>query len=343
MNDVYALTEPLPVSISAIESELEAIWRGCAAHESAAVMRAAAFTLIYVVRDQGDSADVTQMLLELTQSHPSRVILLRLGNDSAEPVQEAWVTSYCHRPALGAPPVCSDYITVHSRGGRAAIVASAILPLILPGLPTLLIWDASLPAEHPLLRDLGRHVERVVVLVIPPCGPASSLSAFFALREELGDHPIVTDLAESLLRPWQQTVVALFDAEPAAAGGIREIRLLYEDSKVPVEMLLLAAWMSVVLKWQPERMVLLGSHPAIVFSGNHTIIFASGAEALEREAIEFRLIRNDAESVLRCEEPMGENRLTALLLLELDIWGRDPIREETLRRAQIWLKELLFS
>jgi hypothetical protein len=108
-------------------------------------------------------------------------------------------------------------------------------------------------------------------------------------------------------------------------------------------MLLLAAWLSVVLQWKSQRITLRGHSPVIVFAGERTISFLGQSDPHASESVEFHLVTPEGERTLRCEEPMGENRLTELLHLQLQMWGRDPLREEYLRRARLWLKELLFS
>ena len=75
---VYRLVEPAEVDVPAIESELEEIWRKCASEEGDnAVMRTAAFTVIYGVRETHDGGIVRDMLVDLTLRHPARIILVR--------------------------------------------------------------------------------------------------------------------------------------------------------------------------------------------------------------------------------------------------------------------------
>jgi glucose-6-phosphate dehydrogenase assembly protein OpcA len=344
-DSAYPLVEPRDVDVSAIERELEEIWRCCAEAEGGqAVMRAAAFTLIYAVRGAADGGMINDMLVELTLRHPSRAILLHLNDEAGEKAFRAWVTAYCHRPAPGAAPVCSDFVTLEACKQEPSAVVSTLLSLFRSGMPTVLAWDSSLPSDHPVLLKLGSELERVIVSAISPCAPASKLATLFALTDALGGKPIVTDLAESFVRPWQMAVAGLFDADPSAAQRISHIQLSYSGSKIPAEMLLLAAWMSVILGWKTQRITLHGHSPAIVFAGDHIISFATQSGPEAKEAVDFYMkSANGEETTLRCEEPSGENRLTELLHLQLQIWGRDPLRDESLHRARLWLKELLFS
>jgi glucose-6-phosphate dehydrogenase assembly protein OpcA len=341
---VYPLIEPSEVDVSEIESELEEMWRSAAAAEKGenAVMRTAAFTLVYAVRDTYDGGIVKDMLVDLTLRHPARTILVRFSDLAANSMR-AWVTVFCHRPAPSLAPVCADFITLETSGNDPSSVVSTLLSLFLSGMPTVLVWDSSLPSDHPVLLKIGPEIERVITSVIPPCSSASKLSILFQLTVALGNEPVVTDLLECFVRAWQLAVARIFDADPAAAQTLREIRLGYNGDKIPAEMLLLAGWISAVLKWKVSRILLRGHVPAILFDGDRSISFISQRGDSAVAFAEFVSTSAQGDKTLRCEEPVCDNRLIELLHVQLQIWGRDPLRDESLRRARLWLKELLFS
>jgi glucose-6-phosphate dehydrogenase assembly protein OpcA len=342
-NRIFPLAEPAEVDIRRIEQELDELWRRAAEHEQGAVMRAAAFTLIYAMRDLPDGGAASQMLVSLTESHPCRMLLLRLNDTADQPAQQAWVTSFCHRPSADAPPVCNDFITMDYHATDPALVASAVMSVLLPGLPSVLIWDSSLSVQDPLLELIGRRMKRVIVSAIPPCGPASALAEFFRIEARLGERPVVTDLAESLLRPWQVEIARLFDEPAGAARAINEIRFLYDEAKIPADLLLLGAWMSSALSWERPRIVLQGTHPTILFEGGRSLVFCRDALRQGGPAVIFRGRPDDAAAGITSEEPPGDNRLQSLILQELTIWERSPLREVQMRRARAWLNELLFA
>ena len=338
------LVAPMEVEVSAIERELEEIWRSFAEAEGGqAVMRSAAFTLIYATRASSDGGMINEMLVELTLRHPSRAILLHLNDETAPRAFRAWVTAYCHRPSPTTAAVYSDFITLEASGQDTSAVVSTLLALFRSGLPTVLAWDNSLPPDHPVLLAIGPDLERVIVSAIPPCAPASSLSSLFKITDALGEKPIVTDIVESFVRPWQIAVAALFDADLSAVQHIHEIRLSYGGGKIPTELLLLAAWLSAILKWTTKRITLHGHSPVVQFGDDHSISFSGSTDPHAPEFVEFVIASAEGERVVRCAEPMGENRLLELMHMQLQVWGRDPLRDESLRRARLWLKELLFS
>jgi len=342
-DSAYPLVEPSEIEVSAIESQLEEIWRSSAEAEGGnAVMRAAAFTLIYAVRGSAQDGVHRDLLVELTLRHPARAILLCLDEHSTASPIRSWVSVYCHRSSPSSSPVCNDIITLEATGLDCSAVVSTLLSLFISGLPTVLIWDNSMPSDHPILLELGPQLERVIVSAIPPCAPASKLSTLFRLTDALGEKPVVTDLCECFVQPWQAGVARLFDNAVSDVPLIREVRIGYGGNKIPVELLLLAAWLSVILKWKASRITLHGQSPNIVFDQDRTITFSGNpSDPNADQFVEFHFAGND--KVMRCEEPMGENRVVELIHLQLQIWGRDPVRYESLRRARLWLKELLFS
>jgi hypothetical protein len=340
---VYRLAEPTEVDVQGIERELENLWRNASeGGTTEAVLRAAAFNLIYVVRESA-SAEASELVVKLVTTHPSRAILVRIGDETAPPSQHAWVAAYCQRPSPNAPQVCSEFITLETTGAATGTVVSTLLALLLSGLPTALIWDSTLPADHPLLLSLGGQVERVIVSVIPPCAPASNLHTLFKLRDALGKRALVTDLSGSMLRAWRLAVARLFDSQPTRTREISEILIHHSGTKIPAEMLMLASWMSVSLDWKPDHVALHGTHSTIVFADNRSISFLPIPKNGTDDFLEFRVGPADSSNLLRCDEPVIDSRISEMILLQLQIWGADSVMDAAMHRARVWLNDLLFS
>ncbi len=340
---VYALGDPVAVDIVAIERELEALWRTAHSEDGSAVLHAAAFNLVYVINMAADYGDAPEILRALTLADPSRALLLRIGDAQTPASQRAWVTAYCHRPAPDSQQICSEFIQVDITGNETEGVVSTLLSLRLPGLPTIFIWDASLPPAHPLLIALGSQADRVITALIPPCAPASSWTAFFSLQDDLGHKPLVTDLSESLIGAWQNEIAQLFDSHPNAIRDIQAIHLYYETLKIPSEILFLAAWAAEVLEWHDENITLQGTHPVLRFANGKSITFHRGQKATEDSLIEFVIKAQDDDITLRCPEPNSDNQIIELIKSQLRIWSPDRRRARTFERLRSWLKEMLFA
>ena len=91
---------------------------------------------------------------------------------------------------------------------------------------------------------------------------------------------------------------------------------------------------------QPARFALRGSEPVIRLTGGRSIAFHGHQRG--RDERSHRISSATAGASCTVEEPAGDNRLASLLMLELQIWGHDPLREQYLARARHWLKEILF-
>jgi glucose-6-phosphate dehydrogenase assembly protein OpcA len=328
-NEPYALAEPALVDVAAIEQELEALWRAAAKKEDTdAVLRAAAFNLIFATSAATDEQETSELVARLATAHPSRAILLRVSD--AEIKQRAWVTAYCHRPAPNSPQICSEFIRFEANARDAEAVVSTVLALRLSGLPTVLIWDAMLPAPHLLLVALGKSCERLITMLLRPCAPATELKKFSSVEDAYAGKTVVTDLSETTLAAWQRVTAELFDGHGDRARDIAEIHLCEESVAVSADMLLLGAWLSTSLEWKTE-----GKADAITwaFDGARKIVFHMKSTETR---IEFRFRVGEPPWI--CKEPTLEAQVVPLLLKQLEIWGRDPLREAYLQRAREWLE-----
>lgn len=335
----YALAQPREVDVAAIERALEDLWRAAHAEGGAAVLRAASMNLWYVTSDAADHSSASDLVARLAVEHPSRAFLVRLGDEHAPPSQNAWVTAYCRRPTPASPQLCSELIELHVTGSNAPAVMSTLLSLRLPGLPTALVWDHSLSADHPLLPEMAAHSERVIVSVIPPCGVASSLRRFLDLRKRLGPDTTVTDVAESLYGAWQAAVAKLFDAQPEAARAIRSVEMRCADGGITAEMLYVLAWINAALHWTARSFAWRAEGMEIHFAAGQRALLRSLPD-LEHSEIEIEFASGENIQRVNISEPPAEIRLQELLLMQFRIWSREPVRAAALDRVTEYLEAM---
>lgn len=343
MANPHPAAEPTMVTVSAVESTLEQMWEN-AAHSTEgddAMLHAAAFTLIYAADAAAAGDELRQFVSDLTLPHPARVILLLLDAAAQPAAPRAQVSVYCHRHAPASPQICSELITLEAAGADALAARSTLLALRLSGLPTVLIWDALLPADHPLLLSLGHQVDRLITNLYRPCAPAAALTRFFTLTDALSAKPLVTDLFFALLQPWRLAVADLFDRNLQYLDKIWEIHFRAHEPGVSAELLLLAGWLSTALGWRMSKTELADALPAIRFDGGRAILFGNGSPADDGSAIEFLLGTAERQRVLRCAEPVFDNRLMSLLTQQLRVWDRDPPLDAALSRVREWLRDPL--
>src|SRR5262249_3379055 len=130
-----------------------------------AVTRACLWNL--VVHMDGDVAfEHTRKLIDdAVPACPARVLLLRLnpeGNaDGAE--LEAWISANCQIAPGGGKLVCSEEITREARGGGLAHVPSLVRALLVPDVPTALLWRGAPPTSLAPVQPLIGVTERLIV------------------------------------------------------------------------------------------------------------------------------------------------------------------------------------
>jgi glucose-6-phosphate dehydrogenase assembly protein OpcA len=289
--------------------------------------------LVYVIKDRTNGA-AEDWVGRLAAEHPSRTLLVRLDDESNPPVQ-APVTWQYRRPLLPPQP-SSDFIVCHAAGSHVEGVLSTLLSLCLPGLPTALVWDTSLPPDHPLLKEIAARVHRVIVSVIPPCGPASSLRNLLSLQNRLGANVLVTDVAESMYGGWQAAMVKLLDTIPGSARSIRLLEMRCADEEVTAEMLYVTAWIAAALNWTALSFAWRAEGMEILFAGEGRALLRA-VPSLVRSEIEIQHAVGRDVRRLSLSEPSLEIRWEELLRKQLRIWNQDPLRAATLERVAEYL------
>lgn len=324
---VYALADPTEVDVAAIERELESLWRNAAKGEgTASVTRATAFNLIYVTECGDDAA--ANLLAKLTLDHPSRSVLLLLGNESDPPAQTAWVSAYCHRPNPNAPQICSEFISLECKGTAAAHVASTLRSLMVGGLPTVLVWSAHVDIHHPLLMQFGYDCERVITDVIQAGERVSAINRLWNIRKLFGAHTVVSDALWSALLPTRQAIAAVFDERPA-----HTITHIHFDSW-NTESAVIAAWMAATLAWSLVGAQQKHETVTLNFTKERAMSFTDVHASSRGAGLTFHFADGDPYTV---KYVRPDRTLVDLITAELRIWSRDPVFDKTFDLLQEWL------
>ncbi|RPH94818.1 hypothetical protein EHM69_06325 [candidate division KSB1 bacterium] len=314
------MNELQELNISDIEHELHKLHRN--AHPGKEI--AYPGNLVYAIWDFDDGGESLHLSARLAGAQNARAILLRV-NDKPGSSPRAWISVEHDETEL---------IILEVNGGDPVSVAPLLSQISSSG-HHILIWDNSLSYSHPLLRELSVGMDRVIVSIIPPCDEMAALKPFLSVCDTLGSKPYVTDLAESMLAAWQTHISGFFTSDPQLMSHIREIRMLGEEQKPSAEFLLLAAWMSCVLNWKPAEIERAGESFILHFNEDKRVVLEPNSD--RRNRIEFRVVSVDGERTIACDEPESEIRVAELMLMQLQIRNRDPIREESLRRLRAWI------
>jgi glucose-6-phosphate dehydrogenase assembly protein OpcA len=210
---------PIAVDPERIERELARMWKPVDAEGAEGpATRACLSNLVIDLPGAAACPRARDLLVALGRRFPSRMIILVRRSGEAPPRLSASVTAVCHRPAAGAPPVCCEQIILDSAGDRLDIIRGAVLPLLVPDVPVILVLSGV--EGRPVAAVLAELADRAV-FDSRPAAP-SDLSA---ITEVLEGRPslAVDDMAWRATAGMRRAISDIFD-DPAARPLLRELR-----------------------------------------------------------------------------------------------------------------------
>jgi glucose-6-phosphate dehydrogenase assembly protein OpcA len=253
------LAEPREVDVVAIERELTQLWRaaaeGNAATASAPVMRACSLNLIVVAAEPHQLDETGDMVGEVTVEHPARIFLVAADRDSAAGSLAAWISARCSLPVPGGKQVCCEQITLSAAGEEVKKIPSIITSLLVPDIPTFVLWKSVVRSSDFLLQALSAIANRVIIDSSDAPDPEATLRAWGTYLHQ----PSVSfgDLAWTHVTPWRAVVANAFNPESMRPllGEIRKVQIAYSTTMKPVhsglsQALLLGGWLAQRLRWE---------------------------------------------------------------------------------------------
>ncbi len=245
-----SVSPPRSTTIAAIEKELRDIWTTAPGETSKA--RACTTNLVVVAsREVADRylAIIDEVILNI----PARAIVVGLEPDGAASILEGDVSAVC---GIGENATCSERVRLFASGAVCARVGSAVEALLVPELPTSLVWLARVHVDDPVFSALADDATRVVLdTEYTSLGSLLQLSRW--TRAKAG-RPNLADLAWTRLAPWQEMCARFFD-EPKLASHAHKIRRLVirqasdAGAKLGSEGALLLGWFATRLGWKMQR------------------------------------------------------------------------------------------
>lgn len=252
----------LGIDVPKIEREMRELWEGMGAgadsHE--AVMRTCVLNLVVYAPGVNAVSEVSAILAEVTTEHPSRCLLLLPRVDSSEDGMSAMVTAQCHAAAGGRQQICCEQIMINASGAGVAQLPSAVRPLLVTDLPTVLWWRANPNFSSAVFQSLVDVAGRVILdsSYFPDSG-----EGFRALSELVGEGGAlgsVSDLSWGRMGPWRRLVAGFYNTPENRPhlGRVGHVaiecgRVQNGQTGIPVEALLTASWLSSRLKWKPRK------------------------------------------------------------------------------------------
>ena len=254
------LGAPKEVALAALEQELTQLWKETESSRADSfhpVVRACTMNLIVVTEDEQGADAVAAMVGEVTMEHPARILLAVLDRRANESSLNAWISARCAIPEPGQEQVCSEQITLVARGEDVGKIASSVTSLLVPDVPTVLLWKTSVRTSDPVLRSLLAISDRAMIDSSEELAPLPTLLAWGALAREGSETATLGDLGWTHATAWRAVLAKAF--EPVEVR-----RFLYATDTVVVEYsasttprhsgfsqaLLLTAWLAHVLEWR---------------------------------------------------------------------------------------------
>jgi len=303
------------VDVAAIERDLAALWRQAASGQKA-VTRACSWNLVVHVEGEQPLTRARTLADAIVESVPARTLILHHRPNATGPEIEAFVTANCRLLPGGGKLLCSEEITVESRGKGSDYLPSLTRALLVPDIPTAVLCT-GLPRDSALLQELISAADR---LIIDSSG-AEQLQPVERLGKALTR---VADLAWLRSAPWRLSVAAAFDRPVDSSMLFRLQRVKVTCApRFSSEARLLLGWLGARLSWgQMEDGMVLRQEGRLRVDTE----FVEGAGL----RVEFEAEGGAKVVVTNDGAPLGDDHLVTAALGPR---GADKLYQAALRRA----------
>jgi glucose-6-phosphate dehydrogenase assembly protein OpcA len=254
------LEQPRGVDVVAIERELAQLWKRATDDredlDHGPVVRACTLNLVVVTEEAARLQAIEQLVGEVTLEHPARIFLIHAERDGAPPLLDAWISARCTIAVPGEKQVCCEQITIHAVGAEYTKLPSVVASLLVPDIPSVLLWKAKIVPKDPLLSALSELVDHLLIDSSEEAEPVQLLTSWADFSAANRDAVIPGDLAWSHLTPWRSALGQAFS--PAETRmylqEIATIDIVISTSTQPVhsgasQALLLVSWLAARLGW----------------------------------------------------------------------------------------------
>lgn len=225
----FSAGERFAVHPDAIERELSSLWRaaGKTTDTTHPVTRACLWNVVIHVEERPgreghvDPEAQVRMINDLPRYLAARALVLRTRDPEADKEElESWISANCILSGDGGKLVCSEEITFASRGPGDRHLPSLVRALLVPAVPTAVVFGGVPDPEAPVVRGLIGAADRVVVRADRAQGsdPLKRMNKLLASADRT-----VMDLGWIDTSAWRREVAALVDP-PLPAQEITRIQ-----------------------------------------------------------------------------------------------------------------------
>jgi glucose-6-phosphate dehydrogenase assembly protein OpcA len=201
---------PHAVEVSAVDKELEKIWKSLApakGDDSQPAMQASVVNLVVVADTEAEADSSVELLARVMAKAPCRAIVLESEPDTDPPAIEANVSVVCERS--GERQVCCEHIRISAKGILTDNLPRTTESFLAPDLPVLVWWQA--PLNRFDLLDFTRLADRLVIDSLT-YGATEMKQAADLIGQSRLHRTAVSDLNWARLTPYRQLFAQFFDA-----------------------------------------------------------------------------------------------------------------------------------
>ena len=233
------------VPLAQIDLELNRLWQAEAEQQNEPVIRASTLNLVIITKGSEDFETMAALVPEITVHHPSRIILVNIDQKSKAVAIEAFLTAACKQPTDGRKQICYERITLITGSNGEKHVPGAVLPLLLPALPVVLLWAGQDGIPENMYHGLFQVIDHIIIYS-PEQISESEAGHLFGEIESLKDVFKITDLQWAKLLPWREAVAQFFDSPFAKdfIENITEINITCRAASMTLPGLLLSGWIA---------------------------------------------------------------------------------------------------
>jgi glucose-6-phosphate dehydrogenase assembly protein OpcA len=247
-----------PVQLDAVERELDNLWRDANARIAAtaahAIARNSVLTLVLFTQRRADAEQLLRAVHSLTTQHPSRAVAVSADPQQQGDAIQSYIGTYVDSASYG------EDILIEAQAGAVKHLPSVVLPLIVPGLPSFLLWTGEPPWGSELLESLMDGSDRLIVDTSEMVHIERSFAALDDLQHRKGTRCAISDTSWTAQGPWREIVAQFFDAPDVRAylAGVEQLTIEYAagDEDAPTnnsQAYLFAGWLASRLGWRSQQ------------------------------------------------------------------------------------------
>ena len=242
---------PMSSVLARVEQQLRDLW--AAPQPGQASTRVCTMNLVVVTSSKDVAAHYSPIIDDVTRAIPSRAIAVTMTPTANDASLDGEALAISSEDGLAS----SERVNLRATGSACARVGSAVEALVVPELPTTLVWLGRVHVDDPIFREIASDAQRVVLDT-----DYTSLASLLSLAKwarERQNKIAVADLAWTRVAVWQEMCARFFDdpaMRPLASHveSLRIVQMSEPNVRLGAEGSLMLGWFATRLGWQAERL-----------------------------------------------------------------------------------------